>query len=109
MQYKAMNKLETWALLFFFLIFTMKLLTIYALIPLVLVLAQKDPVQEAIVISAGTQETTQFGTKINNTDSLTAGERGPTLLEDFMLREKVMHFGNLFLHEKQNLCFFFIY
>ncbi|KAI7896134.1 catalase-like domain-containing protein [Mucor mucedo] len=74
----------------------MKLLyTVLTLIPLVLVLAQKDPVQEAIVIDAGTQETTQFGTKINNTDSLTAGERGPTLLEDFMLREKVMHFGKI--------------
>jgi catalase len=52
-----------------------------------------DPVQDAIVIDAGTQETTQFGQKINNTDSLQAGERGPTLLEDFMLREKIMHFG----------------
>lgn len=53
-----------------------------------------DPVKEAIVVDAGTQETTQFGTKINNTDSLQAGERGPTLLQDFFLREKVMSFGN---------------
>ncbi|KAI8057474.1 catalase-like domain-containing protein [Thamnidium elegans] len=35
-----------------------------------------DPVKEVIVVDAGTQETTQFGTKINNTDSLQAGERG---------------------------------
>ncbi|KAG2231609.1 hypothetical protein INT48_006695 [Thamnidium elegans] len=34
-----------------------------------------DPVKEVIVVDAGTQETTQFGTKINNTDSLQAGER----------------------------------
>jgi catalase len=53
----------------------------------------QNPVNDAIVVDAGTQETTQFGTKINNTDSLQAGLRGPTLLEDFMLREKVMHFG----------------
>ncbi|KAI9275109.1 catalase-like domain-containing protein [Helicostylum pulchrum] len=53
-----------------------------------------DPVKEAIVVDAGTQETTQFGTKINNTDSLQAGERGPTL-QDFFLREKVMHFGKI--------------
>lgn len=48
---------------------------------------------DANVYDNGTQETTQFGAKINNTDSLTAGKRGPTLLEDFMLREKIMHFG----------------
>ncbi|KAG1472583.1 hypothetical protein G6F56_001455 [Rhizopus delemar] len=47
---------------------------------------------DANVYDNGTQETTQFGAKINNTDSLTAGKRGPTLLEDFMLREKIMHF-----------------
>lgn len=57
----------------------------------------KNPVDDAIVNDAGTQETTQFGTKINNTDSLQAGLRGPTLLEDFMLREKVMHFGKCYL------------
>lgn len=54
---------------------------------------KNDPVQEHIVVDAGQQETTQFGAKINNTDSLTAGTRGPTLLEDFMLREKITHFG----------------
>ncbi|KAI8087589.1 catalase-like domain-containing protein [Gilbertella persicaria] len=52
-----------------------------------------DPVQEAIRVDAGTKETTMFGQKVNNTDSLIIGERGPTLLEDFMLREKIMHFG----------------
>ncbi|CEG83139.1 Putative Heme-dependent catalase [Rhizopus microsporus] len=48
----------------------------------------------AHVVDAGTQETTQFGVKINNTDSLQMGDRGPTLLEDFMLREKIMHFDH---------------
>jgi hypothetical protein len=51
---------------------------------------------EFSVSDAGTQETTQFGAKIDNTDSLTVGPRGPTLLEDFMLREKIMHFGKQF-------------
>jgi catalase len=46
-----------------------------------------------MIDNAGTQETTQFGAKISNSDSLQADERGPTLLEDFMMREKIMHFG----------------
>lgn len=45
---------------------------------------------------AGTQETTNFGQLVNNTDSLKAGLRGPTLLEDFMMREKIMHFGTYY-------------
>ncbi|KAI8642540.1 catalase-like domain-containing protein [Parasitella parasitica] len=57
-------------------------------------LAQKDPVADAYVNDAGTTETTNFGVKINNTDSLTVGKRGPTLLEDFQLREKIMHFDH---------------
>jgi catalase len=73
----------------------MKLATL--IIPLSVVvqccLAQKDPVGDAYVVDAGTKETTQFGAKINNTDTLTVGKRGPTLLEDFQLREKIMHFG----------------
>ena len=51
------------------------------------------PVQEAVRVDAGTTVTTMFGQKVNDTDSLIIGERGPTLLEDFILREKVMHFG----------------
>ncbi|WP_034752344.1 catalase [Chryseobacterium daeguense] len=39
--------------------------------------------------------TTNQGLKINNNqDSLTAGDRGPTLLEDFILREKITHFDH---------------
>jgi catalase len=33
------------------------------------------------------------GGPIGDQDSLSAGERGPTLLEDFIFREKIMHFG----------------
>ncbi|REC45450.1 catalase [Chryseobacterium pennipullorum] len=39
--------------------------------------------------------TTDQGLKINNNqDSLKAGERGPSLLEDFILREKITHFDH---------------
>ncbi|WP_299176411.1 catalase, partial [uncultured Chryseobacterium sp.] len=39
--------------------------------------------------------TTNQGLKINNNqDSLTAGDRGPTLMEDFIFREKITHFDH---------------
>ncbi|WP_370898406.1 catalase [Chryseobacterium gossypii] len=39
--------------------------------------------------------TTNQGLKINNNqDSLKAGDRGPTLLEDFIFREKITHFDH---------------
>jgi len=39
--------------------------------------------------------TTNQGLKISDDErSLTAGERGPTLMEDFHLREKIMHFDH---------------
>jgi hypothetical protein len=39
--------------------------------------------------------TTNTGTPIEDLESLSAGERGPTLLEDFVFREKIMHFGTM--------------
>jgi len=43
----------------------------------------------------GTFMTTDQGVKINDdTNSLKAGERGPSLLEDFILREKITHFDH---------------
>ncbi|HWR47648.1 MAG TPA: catalase, partial [Pseudonocardiaceae bacterium] len=43
----------------------------------------------------GTVLTTQQGVKIDHTDdSLSVGERGPTLLEDFHAREKITHFDH---------------
>lgn len=47
------------------------------------------------VDSKGKQLTTNTGVKINDTDnSLRAGPRGPTLMEDFHFREKIMHFDH---------------
>ncbi len=43
----------------------------------------------------GEQLTTNFGVGISdNQNSLKAGSRGPTLLEDFVLREKIFHFDH---------------
>src|ERR1700712_3358940 len=45
--------------------------------------------------SAGQSMTTNTGLLVNNdTSSLKAGERGPSLLEDFYLREKITHFDH---------------
>jgi catalase len=45
--------------------------------------------------SAGQMLTTNQGVPVgNNQDSLKAGLRGPTLLEDFILREKITHFDH---------------
>jgi len=44
---------------------------------------------------SGNYITTDFGTRISDTDnSLKGGERGPTLLEDFHFREKTTHFDH---------------
>ncbi|KAI9344440.1 catalase-like domain-containing protein [Pilaira anomala] len=58
------------------------------------VAAKQEQLNEFTVSDAGTQETSQFGAKINNSDSLKAGLDGPTLMEDFMMREKIMHFDH---------------
>ena len=47
------------------------------------------------VDSKNQQLTTNTGVKISDTDnSLRAGPRGPTLMEDFHFREKIMHFDH---------------
>jgi len=38
--------------------------------------------------------TTDFGTRVDDTHSLKAGERGPTLLEDFVFRTKITRFDH---------------
>ncbi|MBO0809228.1 MAG: catalase, partial [Actinobacteria bacterium] len=44
---------------------------------------------------AGAHLTTQQGVRVDHTDdALTAGDRGPTLLEDFHAREKITHFDH---------------
>jgi catalase len=66
------------------------------------VLARSDgthPVRDSAFMApyaqAGERLTTDFGVRADDTDnSLTVGARGPTLLEDFQLREKVMRFDH---------------
>jgi catalase len=45
--------------------------------------------------------TNGFGGPVEDTESLSAGERGPTLLEDFIFREKIMHFG-MYMRRQQD-------
>ncbi|HWQ20086.1 MAG TPA: catalase [Methanotrichaceae archaeon] len=53
---------------------------------------QLDPFRED---SKGTHLTTNLGVKVSHTDdSLKAGPRGPTLMEDFHFREKITHFDH---------------
>jgi catalase len=54
-----------------------------------------DDLSADITSDQGEFMTTDQGLKINNdTNSLKAGERGPSLLEDFILREKITHFDH---------------
>jgi catalase len=54
-----------------------------------------DDMAKNIEDSAGEYLTTNHGVRISdNQNSLKAGERGPTLLEDFILREKITHFDH---------------
>lgn len=46
------------------------------------------------VDDAGSFLTTDAGGPIEDQASLRAGPRGPTLLEDFVLRQKIMHFDH---------------
>ncbi len=57
--------------------------------------AKNEDLQKNIEDSAGEFLTTNHGVRINdNQNSLKAGDRGPTLLEDFILREKITHFDH---------------
>ncbi len=54
-----------------------------------------EPLDRARVDSSGQALTTNFGQPIaDNQSSLKAGLRGPALLEDFILREKITHFDH---------------
>jgi len=54
-----------------------------------------DPLERVRVDSSGRALTTNQGVTIgDNQNSLKAGLRGPTLLEDFILREKITHFDH---------------
>ncbi len=57
--------------------------------------AKKKDMQQNISDPEGKTMTTNQGLKVNDTNnSLKAGERGATLLEDFILREKITHFDH---------------
>jgi catalase len=57
--------------------------------------AAEDPGEADARAQAGHYLTTAQGLRLPDTDhSLKAGERGPTLLEDFHLREKITHFDH---------------
>jgi catalase len=57
--------------------------------PILVPRASKVPAQDSDFL------TTAQGARLSQTDdSLKAGERGPTLMEDFHLREKIMHFDH---------------
>jgi len=55
----------------------------------------KPQVEAARIDGAGAMLTTNFGAPVaDNQNSLKAGLRGPTLMEDFILREKITHFDH---------------
>ena len=58
--------------------------------------ANRSPQAASVLAQApGESLTTNQGLRISdNQNSLRAGSRGPTLLEDHMLREKIMHFDH---------------
>ncbi len=57
--------------------------------------AKTDDLDKNTESGHGEFMTTNQGLRINDDqNSLKAGERGPTLLEDFQLREKIMHFDH---------------
>jgi catalase len=57
--------------------------------------AKRADLQKNVEDSSGEFLTTNQGVRINdNQNSLKAGDRGPTLLEDFILREKITHFDH---------------
>jgi catalase len=56
---------------------------------------QRDLDEHARVVHDDTKLTTNQGVRIEHTDdSVTVGDRGPTLMEDFHFREKLTHFDH---------------
>lgn len=61
----------------------------------------EGPSEKVVLLASNTEDptdaflTTNHGLRINdNQNSLKAGDRGPSLLEDFILREKITHFDH---------------
>lgn len=61
--------------------------------------APQTPIADAIVDDSAGYLTDDVGGQISDQDSLRAGDRGPTLLEDFIFRQKITHFD----HERVSL------
>ncbi|WP_067805388.1 catalase [Actinomadura formosensis] len=56
---------------------------------------KQEQIDQRRVSPQGTELTTDQGVRVDDTDnSLSAGERGPSLMEDFHLREKITHFDH---------------
>ncbi|KAI1200083.1 catalase [Nemania serpens] len=56
--------------------------------------APQTPIADAIVDDSAGYLTDDVGGQISDQDSLRAGDRGPTLLEDFIFRQKITHFDH---------------
>src|SRR6188508_494045 len=57
--------------------------------------SKDDALEPFRTVAQGAYFTTDHGTRLHTTDdSLKAGQRGPTLMEDFHLREKLTHFDH---------------
>lgn len=57
--------------------------------------SKQEQLDEVRIDPSGKEMTTNTGVKISEDElSLTAGERGPTLMEDFHFREKITHFDH---------------
>ncbi|KAI8625262.1 heme-dependent catalase [Xylariaceae sp. FL1651] len=56
--------------------------------------APQTPVSDAIIDDSTGFLSDDVGGHISDQDSLRAGERGPTLLEDFIFRQKITHFDH---------------
>ncbi len=57
--------------------------------------SKREDLEKNTVDDSGELLTTDQGVRVNNTDdSLKAGDRGPTLMEDFHFREKMTHFDH---------------
>jgi catalase len=57
-------------------------------------MATDEFMKKFTVNSTDTYLTSDAGGPIEDQNSLTAGERGPTLLEDFIFRQKITHFDH---------------
>jgi len=56
---------------------------------------EKNTQLEAFTVASATELTSNQGVQLSdNHNSLKAADNGPTLLEDFILREKISHFGH---------------